>query len=82
MTSADEGAWALEGAPPAAGPVIGERGLQVPRHSVSARWDQVFGALIEGDKVVVLLARRPPAPPWVELLPKDIEPLKAEVFVA
>lgn len=61
------------------------RGLQAigGGHGVSARWEQVFGvALVPEEaprRAFVLVPRRPPRAPWIEVLPKDLpEDLRAE----
>lgn len=56
---------------------------QVEGSRVSARWDQVFGVALVREhtprRAFVLIPRRPPQAPWVEVLPKDLpEDLRAE----
>jgi hypothetical protein len=51
--------------------------------TVDARWEQVFGVAlvpeVQPRRAFVLVPRRPPEPPWVEIVPKDLpEELRAE----
>ncbi|MDQ3031242.1 MAG: hypothetical protein M3Y87_02410, partial [Myxococcota bacterium] len=37
-----------------------------------ARWDEVLGVVRVEERVFVLVARRPPSPPWIELAPGEL----------
>ena len=61
------------GPPPGAGAGAFELDAKGLRYvDLSASWSQVFGALRLDSQVYVLLARRPPDPPWIALSPRDL----------
>lgn len=61
------------------------RGLEatIAGREVSARWEQVFGVAlvpeVDPRRAFVLVPRRPPEAPWIEIVPKDLpDELRAE----